>query len=186
MTANDVEALRIKLRELRRELQDAAERRNSIASRLPGADQAARAGMLERLSVLDERIVMLEKEITTSGQELANAPRSALVAAAAQDPDPMRMAQNVAGEIVPIVAIVTIFFLAPIAFAVARLIWKRATNTSRPAITDQGTQQRLDQLQHSVDTIAIEVERISEGQRWVTKLLSDRERPAIGNPADRR
>lgn len=187
MTASDVEALRIKLNEMRRELQDAAERRNSIASRLPGADQAARGGMLQRLSVLDERIVMLEREITATGQQLANAPRSALVAAAEQNPDPMRMAENITGEIVPIVAIVTIFFLAPIAFAIARLIWKRATSTSRPAaVPDQATQQRLEQLQHSVDTIAIEVERISEGQRWVTKLLSDRERPAIGNPADRR
>jgi hypothetical protein len=31
-----------------------------------------------------------------------------------------------------------------------------------------------------VDTIAVEVERISEGQRFVTKILTERERPALG------
>lgn len=35
---------------------------------------------------------------------------------------------------------------------------------------------RLDQLQQSVDTIAVEIERISEGQRFVTKMLGEKER----------
>jgi hypothetical protein len=32
---------------------------------------------------------------------------------------------------------------------------------------------RLEQLQRSVDVMAVEVERISEGQRFVSKLLND-------------
>ena len=32
---------------------------------------------------------------------------------------------------------------------------------------------RLGQLQQAVDTIAIEVERLSEGQRFTTKLLAE-------------
>jgi hypothetical protein len=83
----------------------------------------------------------------------------------------------VANDIVPLVAIVSVFVFAPMAIAIARLIWKRATATSAPRVsgaTDHGTQQRLDQLQQAVDSIAIEVERISEGQRFVTKLMSDR------------
>lgn len=35
-------------------------------------------------------------------------------------------------------------------------------------------QQQLAQLQTSVDTMALEVERISEGQRFTTKLLAKR------------
>jgi hypothetical protein len=186
LTASDVEAFRIKLNDLREELQDAASRRNSIAERLPRADEGARQGMLDRLRVLDDRIVSLEREITVTGQQLTNAPHSALVAARGQSPDPAQIAQQITGDIVPIVAIVTVFFLAPIAFAISRLIWKRATAPSRPAVTDQATQQRLEQIQQSVDTIAIEVERISEGQRFVTKLLNERERPALGAPGERR
>jgi hypothetical protein len=186
MTKEDVEALRIRLRDLRNQLQDAAERRNSITERLRGADESARAGMLERMGLLDARIMGLEREITSTGLQLANAPRSALVASTAQDPNPAEIAGKIASEIVPIVAIFTIFFLAPIAFAISRLIWKRATAPARPAISDQATQQKLEQLQQSVDTIAIEVERVSEAQRFVTKLLGERERPALGAPVDRR
>ncbi len=35
-------------------------------------------------------------------------------------------------------------------------------------------QTRLERIEQAVDAIAIEVERISEGQRFVTKLLADR------------
>ena len=34
---------------------------------------------------------------------------------------------------------------------------------------------RLERMEHAIDSIAVEVERISEGQRFTTKLLSDRE-----------
>lgn len=33
---------------------------------------------------------------------------------------------------------------------------------------------RLDRMEHAVDAIAVEVERISEAQRFTTKLLSER------------
>jgi hypothetical protein len=160
-SADDVQALRIKLRDLRNGLQDAAERRNTVAGRLRSADEEARPGMIDRLKVLDARIVSLEQEITVTQQQLTNAAGPALTAAAGQDPNPAQIAERLASDIVPIVAIVTVFFLAPIAFAISRLIWKRATATSRPAISDHATQQRLEQLQQSVDTIAVEIERIS-------------------------
>ncbi|MGH7719217.1 MAG: hypothetical protein ACREON_10275 [Gemmatimonadaceae bacterium] len=35
-------------------------------------------------------------------------------------------------------------------------------------------EERLARIEQSVDTMAIEVERISEGQRFTTKLLSER------------
>jgi len=56
------------------------------------------------------------------------------------------------------------------AFAMKRL--KRKTSP-----TLDSADQRLEQLQQSVDAIAIEVERISEGQRFVTKLLSESRDP---------
>jgi hypothetical protein len=39
---------------------------------------------------------------------------------------------------------------------------------------------RLDRLEQAVDAIAIEIERISEGQRFVTRVLA--ERPASAPP----
>jgi hypothetical protein len=39
---------------------------------------------------------------------------------------------------------------------------------------------RLDRLEQAVDSIAVEVERVGEGQRFATKLLS--ERSALPSP----
>lgn len=35
---------------------------------------------------------------------------------------------------------------------------------------------RLKHLEHAIDSIAVELERVGEGQRFVTKLLAERER----------
>ena len=42
---------------------------------------------------------------------------------------------------------------------------------------------RLETLQSSIDAMALELERISEGQRFTTKLLASRGAPAAGSPA---
>lgn len=181
-SAEQVQAAHIRLDRLRRELQDAAERRNSITGNLRGADVEARDGYLQRLSVLDERILTIEREITQTNLALSAAPPEALVEAASAgqrqvDPD-LAEVRGIVESVIPIVAIVSIFVLLPIAIAIARLIWRRATRgphaAAAAAVPDHGTQQKLDHLQQAVDTIAIEVERISEGQRFVTKLMSDR------------
>lgn len=82
--------------------------------------------------------------------------------------------------VIPIVAIISIFVLSPIAVAFARLMWKRGSDGSarRPLETDL-MHRRLEHLQQSMEAMALEVERISEGQRFVTRLLSDKERQSI-------
>jgi hypothetical protein len=49
----------------------------------------------------------------------------------------------------------------------------RIENASGSSLTDD----RLARIEQSVDAIALEVERISEGQRFTTKLLSENSRP---------
>ena len=88
--------------------------------------------------------------------------------------------------LVPIVAIVSIFVIAPIAIAFARVLWKRASEPARPKIEPDLLNRRLEQLQQSVEAMAVEVERISEGQRFVTKLLSARDREALGAGSEKR
>lgn len=51
-------------------------------------------------------------------------------------------------------------------------IWGKDRSASPRELDDM--RQRLEQLQQSMDSVAIEVERISEGQRFTTKLLSER------------
>ena len=47
-------------------------------------------------------------------------------------------------------------------------------------------EERLSRIEHAVDAIAVEVERISEGQRFTTKLLSEatKGRAALSAPAN--
>jgi hypothetical protein len=40
--------------------------------------------------------------------------------------------------------------------------------------TSTVTEERLERMEHAIDAIAVEIERISEGQRFTTKLLSER------------
>jgi hypothetical protein len=40
------------------------------------------------------------------------------------------------------------------------------------------TEARLERIEQAVEAIALEVERISEGQRFTTRLLSEQSRPA--------
>jgi len=39
--------------------------------------------------------------------------------------------------------------------------------------------QRMERLEQAVDAIAIEIERVSEGQRYVTRLLTEGAAPAL-------
>ena len=50
---------------------------------------------------------------------------------------------------------------------------QRKTEPSTTSISDE----RIARIEASVESIAIEVERISEGQRFTTKLLSDQSKP---------
>lgn len=76
-------------------------------------------------------------------------------------------------------SIVAMVIFGPIARAMARKISRSA---DVPQIPPQVTAQ-LTQLNQAVDAIAIEVERISEGQRFTTKLLSEQQKAAKALPS---
>jgi hypothetical protein len=57
--------------------------------------------------------------------------------------------------------------------ALAFIHRRRLTQDPAPQAIERLTQQ-ITQLQHSVDAAAVEIERLGEGQRFTTKLLSDR------------
>jgi hypothetical protein len=86
------------------------------------------------------------------------------------------------GELIPIVIFICLTVMAigtPIARAMARKI-ERGGPGSREL---GGIEERLARLENAVDAIAVEVERISEGQRFTTKLLTDRGREPAALPA---
>lgn len=58
----------------------------------------------------------------------------------------------------------------PIARAIARRMDKRGAVSPG---ADPDTRNRLERIEQAVDAIAVEVERISEGQRFTTKVIAD-------------
>lgn len=81
---------------------------------------------------------------------------------------------NIPGELIPIVLFIVMGVTAigwPIARALARKLDREAVQPKIP-VELQG---RLERMEQAIDSIAVEVERISEGQRFTTKLLSDRQ-----------
>jgi len=130
----------------------------------------------------------------TGAQGGATAPEAALpgeaTAQATQGtpqiiiPPPYRNNDNeIPEEIIPIVGIVAGTGMAialgyPIIRTLTRMI-ERATD--KRYVRGQDVEVQLKALQESVDTMAIEIERISESQRFQSKLLADRKDQALGS-----
>ena len=73
----------------------------------------------------------------------------------------------------------------PLVLVQARKLWKRDSAPLEGSSYETNT--RLERIEQAIDAMAVEVERIAEGQRYVTKLLADRgqERAAIPVPQSR-
>jgi hypothetical protein len=69
--------------------------------------------------------------------------------------------------------------MIPIAIALARRIWVRSSPRVQPVTIDLESSPRLQRLEDAIESIAIEVERIGEAQRFATKLLTERSEPAM-------
>ncbi len=124
-----------------------------------------RAGVEGNIAVLDARIAQLQGRPVGMPQ-IPQLPRRS-------GPDP----DMVVGMTMGLLMIIAI----PLSIAYARRIWRGKPTTGAPKADEIAP--RLDRLEHAVDTIAIEVERISEGQRFVTKILAERpaQAPSAGS-----
>jgi hypothetical protein len=80
-------------------------------------------------------------------------------------------AENIAFGFFIMVAAIIIGY--PLMRAIAKRIERGAPH---PAQIPNDVRDQLQQISASVDAIAIEVERVSEGQRFTTKMLTDRSR----------
>lgn len=161
--------LRARRSEISSQIGNVTSRRDELASQLrnaaPGAD---RAGIEARIGVLDKRLLELENQLNVTGLQLANARG---VAATIEDPPGPVTSMPNSDQMTAIVIVFTIAVLMPLSIAWARALFRRAKHaTERPS---PELQQRLDRMEEGIDAIAIEVERISEGQRFVSKLLGE-------------
>ena len=90
------------------------------------------------------------------------------------DPDVLAFAQ-VMSVIVPSVAAFAAIFLG------SRVLWRMGSRKNvRAPVLDES---RIERIENAVDAIAIEVERISEAQRYLTKLQAGRATESAALPS---
>lgn len=76
--------------------------------------------------------------------------------------------------IIPVVLFISIAATI-IGFPIARAIGRKIERSNgQPASIPLDVTARLERMEQAIDSIAVEVERISEGQRFTTKLLAER------------
>ena len=168
-----LEAARAQRRELINQLERAEERREDLQDELtqtPQSETVTRAGLEARIKDTDARIASLDAEIATADQRVATA---ALVPGATTEPPrpPAPPRTGPPEEAFVLGGMFIVFFMMPIAIAYARRIWRRPSSTpgEMPAeLTD-----RLNRLEQAVDAVAVELERVGEGQRYVTRVFTE-------------
>lgn len=163
------QGLKAQREELQSQLESLEDRRQNLSQRLeePMVGGADRRGLEARITEVDQRISAVEKQLGENELQIA---RAAAVPGAVQkerEPPP----QGPPEEVFVLAGMFLVIVLLPLSIALARRLWRRgvATIASLPAELSE----RLTRLEQGMDAIAMEVERIGEGQRYMTRLFGE-------------
>jgi hypothetical protein len=188
-TRAELDALEMKRGELRGQLASLSERRRELFPRQMLAQGTERRDLDARLQQLDARGARLEQELMQTDDAITDALARGITVDRSSDLRRELTGQGGATTVPPRQegrdfkrTMASVMFFEGLGFVILGLIlWRmfRRRGPASPVRLVPEESARLEQLQRAVDVIAVEVERISEGQRYVTKLLGDK-LPAIG------
>ena len=160
--------------------------RNATTRRMEGMPTTPeRASFQVSLGEIDSRL-------TSVGQEIAST-QAQLIAASQQPVNPRPSIsvppdyyarQNGKFSSDQLFGIVMVFFVVvvmPISITISRSIWRRGSN--KPPRGWDDTAAKIARIEAAVDTIAVEVERVSENQRFVSKIIAERDQAGQANGA---
>jgi hypothetical protein len=153
--ANQQENLQDTRGELMRELEQ-------LPQNAPG-----RAGIEARIAAIDTRIALMDKQIADADAQVAKA--AAIPGAIVEPPRIVRSGPP--EELYIIGTVFTFVCLVPIVIAWTRRLWKRGSVVV--SAIPKEISERLARLEQSADATALEVERIGEGQRFLTRIFTE-------------
>jgi len=163
--------LRAERRELSSQLQELESSRRGLMSQLQktpaGSDE--RRLLTDQLSDVNQRIATVDNMLTRNQAQIAGSPASAI---ALVQPQPV-FVQNPPNADLFRGLILAAIVLFPLSIALARRMWRRAP--SAIALLPAALDERLARIEQVIEATAVEVERIGEGQRFVTRLLTEPE-----------
>jgi hypothetical protein len=168
------------------------ERRTLLSVQMQGAGGDARRDLEARIKTLDSRTARIDDELNSIDDEITNA-----LAQGAQHP-PSGFEQLIRGTVQPAREqglfgqnfgeriTETVIAANAVGFVLLGLfLWvtlrRRVAGPARLGPEDVN---RLEQLQRSVDVMAVEVERISEAQRYAAKMLNSPQPEMVAHRAD--
>ena len=155
--------------ELKNQLENLEEKRSSLSEQVTDGrvTGASKVGVEARIGDIDKQITIVDKQVAAAEAEVAKA---AAVPGAVQV-EPPRGHQGPPEEAWVLGGMFIAACVLPISLAFARRIWRRGKDAV--ASFPHELAERLNRLDHAVDSIAVEVERIGEGQRFVTRVMTD-------------
>jgi hypothetical protein len=172
-SAADVAALRDRANELVGQRSAVNSERASLSGRLLTATAGPDAtGLGTHIAQLDARLLTIESDIGDIGRAISAAPYG-LQQTTTSTGVPRPFGQPTSGQVTAISIVGIIFVLMPLSIAFARIMLRRATRPPAPQIP-KDVADRLERMEQGIDAAAVELERIGEGQRFVTQLMSDR------------
>lgn len=186
-TRAELNGLVAKRSELERQLEQLTDRRQELFQQRQRMGRQEGQGHDNRIALIDDQTTQIEREVLQLNTAIAQGTATVASAGgeftATTQPSSRELVREVRngaedavmgtmfGSAAGLVAIYVLWR------GFRRWIWKKkpVPAPAAHAVVDQSP--RLEQLQQSVDVIALEVERISEAQRFLAKVLNER---AIG------
>jgi hypothetical protein len=157
--------------ELNHQLEDLQNTRQGINNELEEMSSGApqRPGLEARLKDVDGRISAVDQMLAGNAAQIAQA---AAIPGAVVEP-PRTINQGPPEDAYVLGGLFMLIVLLPLSIAIARRIWRRssAVVTSFP----REIAERLGRMEQAVEATAVEVERIGEGQRFLTRLFTEGE-----------
>lgn len=172
--------------ELHEQIEFLEDRREDITQQIQQtSSDASRRGLEQRLTEIDSRILEVERQLAVADKQVAEA---AAFPGAVPPPAP-RITQpprppslgNPPEEYIVLGGMFMILVLFPLTIAYARRLWKRSGQVI--SAVPAHLMERLAQIEQTVESIAIEVERIGEGQRFMTRVFARHAAPGEALPA---
>lgn len=163
------EAARTQRQLIRDQVSETENERDEIAQELrqPNVVGEDYKGLELRLKAADARLLDLREQLAAAQvHEAQSAALPGSTEPSVADASNERFEMFMVGTLV-----ITLVLGFPLVIAFARRLWRKSavTLSMTPELT-----QRLDSIDRAVEATAVEIERVGEGQRFVTQLLASR------------
>ena len=165
------EGFRAQRQELSNQLNELEDTRRGIISQLEdiAAGSPERKPLETRLTGIDARIANVDQALASNATDISKS--AAIPGAIVQPPQVIREGPPEEAWVLGGMFMIVVFL--PLSVAFARRIWRRSSTAV--AAFPREAMDRMLRMEQAMEATAVEVERIGEGQRFLTKLFTEGE-----------